>query len=327
MVTFLARRLVNYLILCVLATFLAFALASATFDPLAQLRQRQPPPPASTIEAKRVQLHLDKAIPLRFGIWADGVVTRGDFGVTVTDQPINAELWRRVGISLRLFLAGTVLGVIVGVLVGVISAIRQYKIFDHLATLGSFLILSTPVFVIGTLLKVLWLPVNQAAGTQLLYFNGETTAGFSGGGFAALTDRLQHLVLPTVAIALGQIAYYSRYQRSAMLDVLGSDFLRTAQAKGLTRRKALLTHGLRTALIPMATLFAFGFGLLVTGGVFTERIFGWFGMGDWLLTGVATQDANIVTTVTLFIAVLVLISGWLSDVLYAALDPRVRVGA
>lgn len=326
MAMFLARRLLNYLVLCVLATFLAFALASLSFHPLDQLKQRQPPPPASTIEAKRVELHLDRSIVPRFGIWAEGVVTRGDFGDTVADQPINQELWRRVGISLRLFLAGTVLGVIVGVLVGVLSAIRQYKLSDRVATLASFVILSTPVFVIGTLLKVLWLPVNQVAGTQLLYFNGETSAGFTGSGWAALLDRLQHLVLPTIAIALGQIAYYSRYQRNAMLDVLGSDFLRTAQAKGLTRRKALFTHGLRTALIPMATLFAFGFGLLVTGGVFTERIFGWFGMGDWLLTGVSTQDANIVATVTLFIAVLVLISGWLSDVIYAALDPRVRVG-
>jgi peptide/nickel transport system permease protein len=110
-----------------------------------------------------------------------------------------------------------------------------------------------------------------------------------------------------------------------MLDVLGSDFLRTARAKGLTRRRALFKHGLRTALIPMATLFAFGFGLLVTGGVFTERIFGWFGMGDWLVYGVQQQDTNIVAIVTLFVAVLILFSGWLSDVLYAALDPRIRV--
>ncbi|HEY1967387.1 MAG TPA: ABC transporter permease [Pseudonocardia sp.] len=326
MALFLARKLVNYLILLVLATFLAFLLASLSFSPLDNLRQRQPPPPASTIAAKAHELHLDRQIVPRFGIWAKDVVLHGDFGKTVYSQPINAELWRRVGISLRLFLAGTVLGVAAGVLLGVLSAVRQYKLTDHVATFFSFLILSTPVFVIGTMLKVLWLPVNQAAGTQLLYFNGETSAGFTGTDWEALIDRFQHLVLPTVAIALGQIAYYSRYQRNAMLDVLGSDFLRTAQAKGLTRRKALFTHGLRTALIPMATLFAFGFGLLITGGVFTERIFGWFGMGDWLLVGVATQDANIVTTVTLFIGVLVLLSGWLSDVLYAALDPRVRVG-
>jgi peptide/nickel transport system permease protein len=325
MIGFLARRLANYVVLCVLATFLAYALASLTFRPLDQFAQRQPPPPASTIEAKRVSLNLDKPIPVRFGVWAEGVA-RGNFGRTVAEAPINDELWRRVGISLRLFLLGTILGVVVGVLLGVTAAIKQYKLFDHATTFLSFLVLSTPVFVIGTLLKVAWLPINQAAGTQLLYFNGESTTGFTGTWAEQLVDRVQHLVLPTVAIALGLAAVYSRYQRSAMLDVLGSDFLRTAQAKGLTRRRALFKHGLRTALIPMATLFAFGFGLLVTGGVFTERIFGWFGMGDWLIVGVQNQDANIIATVTLFIAVLVLFSGWLSDVLYAALDPRVRVG-
>ena len=167
--------------------------------------------------------------------------------------------------------------------------------------------------------------INEAAGTTVLYFTGEFSPGFDGSWAAALVDRLAHLVLPTVAIALHQIAVYSRYQRSAMLDVLGSEFLRTVQAKGLTRRRTLFTHGLRTALIPMATLFAFGFGLLITGGVFTERIFGWYGMGDWFVYGVQQNDTNIVATVTLFVAVLVLFSGWLSDVLYAALDPRIRL--
>jgi peptide/nickel transport system permease protein len=181
------------------------------------------------------------------------------------------------------------------------------------------------VFVLGTLLKYGALEINQLTGSQYLQFTNEATPGFEGSWLASIGDRLRYLIVPTLTIALGQIAFYSRYQRSAMLDVLGSDFLRTAQAKGLTRRRALFKHGMRTALIPMATLFAFGFGLLVTGGVFTERIFTWHGMGEWLVQGVNAQDTNIVATVTLFVAVLVLISGWLSDVLYAALDPRIRV--
>jgi peptide/nickel transport system permease protein len=324
MVRFLARRLVNYIVLCIIATFLAYTLASLSFRPLSALENRQPPPPPATIAAKAAELNLDEPIPQRFLTWASGVV-RGDFGKTVVSAPIADQILPRAGTSLRLFLAGTLIGVTLGVLVGVTSAIRQYKISDYLATFLSFVLLSTPVFVLGTLLKVAWLPVNLAAGTQILYFTGETTAGFQGTFWESTLDRLQHLVLPTIAIALGQIALYSRYQRSAMLDVLGSDFLRTAQAKGLTRRRALFSHGLRTALIPMATLFAFGFGLLITGGVFTERIFGWFGMGDWLIVGVQDQDANIVATVTLFVAVCVLVSGWLADVLYAALDPRVRI--
>jgi peptide/nickel transport system permease protein len=321
---YLARRLLNYVVLCLVATFLAFALASVTFDPLGLLRQRQPPPPAATIAAKGHELHLDQPIPQRFATWMGGVL-HGDFGLTTQDRPITAELGRRAGVSLRLFLVGITAGILLGVLLGVVSAIRQYKLSDYLATLYSFVVLSTPVFVLGTLLKYGALEVNQLTGSQYLQFTGEASPGFDGSWLAGLDDRLRHLIVPTLTIALGQIAFYSRYQRSAMLDVLGSDFLRTAQAKGLTRRRALFKHGMRTALIPMATLFAFGFGLLITGGVFTEKIFTWHGMGEWLVDGVNAQDANIVATVTLFVAVLVLISGWLSDVLYALLDPRIRV--
>lgn len=324
MTGFLARRLANYVVLCLVATFLAFSLASLSFAPLSELEGRNPPPPPAVIAAKRAELRLDEPIPARFAGWMGGVL-HGDFGTTVTGQPITDELTSRIGVSLRLFALGTVVGIVIGVLVGVVSAIRQYRASDYVATLSSFLVLSTPVFLIGTLLKFGGLQLNAAAGSTVLYFTGEATPGFEGSWGAALVDRLAHLVLPTLAIALTQIALYSRYQRSAMLDVLGSDFLRTAQAKGLTRRKALFKHGLRTALIPMATLFAFGFGLLITGGVFTERIFGWYGMGDWFVDGVTRNDTNIVATVTLFVAVMVLLSGWLSDVLYAALDPRIRV--
>jgi peptide/nickel transport system permease protein len=324
MARFLIRRLVNYVALCLVATFLAFALAALTFDPVGKLSARNPPPPQATIDAKRAELHLDDPIPARFVAWM-GDAVHGDFGKTVVNTSISDELPRRIGVSLRLFLLGTVVGIGLGVLVGVAGAIRQYRFSDYAATFFSFVVLSTPVFLLGLLLKYGALELNSAAGAQLLVFTGETTPGFEGGFGAALLDRIQHLILPTLTIALGQIAYYSRYQRSAMLDVLGSDFLRTAQAKGLTRRRALFKHGLRTALVPMATLFAFGFGLLITGGTFTERIFGWFGMGDWLVYGIEQDDTNITATVTLFVAVLVLISGWLSDVFYALLDPRVRL--
>ncbi|GAA3665949.1 peptide/nickel transport system permease protein [Lentzea atacamensis] len=324
MAGFLLRRLVNYVVLALVATFLAFTLASVTFDPIGVLQQRNPPPPAASIEAKKRDLHLDQPIPQRFVTWMGGVV-QGDFGRTIADRPITDELGRRIGVSLRLFLLGITIGILFGVLLGVVSAIRQYKFSDYFATLFSFILLSTPVFVLGTLLKMGAQGINDSIGTNVLIFVGEQTPGFQGNWFEHLGDRLQHLIVPTLAIALGQIAYYSRYQRSSMLDVLGSDFLRTAQAKGLTRRKALFKHGLRTALIPMATLFAFGFGLLVVGGTFTERIFGWFGMGDWLVTGISAQDTNVTATVTLFVAVCVLFSGWLADVLYAALDPRIRV--
>lgn len=258
MTLFLLRRLLNYLLLLVVASFVTYCAAALTFDPLASVLGRTPPPPPEVIAAQRLALGLDDPVPQRYLTWITGVL-QGDFGQTITGQQVTDELWRRAGVSLRLLVVGTVVGVALGVVLGVVGAIRQYKPSDYVGTVFSFVTLSTPVFLLGILLQFVAIQLNGAAGTTLLYFSGETTAGFQGSAGAALLDRLQHLVLPTFAIALTQIAFYSRYQRSAMLDVLGSDFLRTAQAKGLTRSRALFTHGLRTALIPMATLFAFGF--------------------------------------------------------------------
>ncbi len=324
MITFLLRRLANYVVLCFVVVFLTYLLASLTFDPIALLVHHQPPPPQAVINDKIRQLHLNQPIPQRFVEWFGGVL-HGDFGNDVFGNPISQDLWTRALTSLRLFGLGTLIGVVFGVLVGVVSAIRQYRVTDYVATFGSFVLIAMPVFVLGTLLKFGAIKLNQLTGSDFLVFEGEVTPGFTGSFGAELGDRLRHLILPTLAIALGLVAYYSRYQRNAMLDVLGSDFLRTARAKGLRRRRALYRHGLRTALIPMATLFAYGFGTLIVGGPFTEHIFDWHGMGEWLIIGIGAQDANLTTTVTLFVAVCVLLSGLLADLAYAALDPRVRI--
>ena len=324
MTRFLARRLLNYLVLLALASFLTFTLTSFTFEPLDSLLQRNPRPPQSTIDAKRAELDLDKPPPLRFAYWAAGAV-RGDFGTTITGQPVSDELWRRIGVSLRLVVIGSLVGTVVGVIVGAWVAIRQYRLSDRVITVLSLLILSTPVFVIANLLILGALRVNSILGVQLFEYTGETSPDAVGGAWNQFVDRLQHLVLPTFTLALGAIAGFSRYQRNAMLDVLGQDFIRTARAKGLTRRRALFKHGLRTALIPMATLFAYGVSGLVTGAVFTEKIFGWHGMGEWVVQGIATQDTNIIAAVTVFSGATILLAGLLSDVIYAALDPRVRV--
>jgi peptide/nickel transport system permease protein len=324
MTGFLARRLLNYVVLLVLASFLTFCLTSLAFKPLDSLEQRSPRPPQSAIDAKAAELDLDRPIPLRYVHWASNAV-QGDFGTTVTGHPVSDELGRRIGVSLRLLVIGSVLGAVIGVLVGAWSAIRQYRLSDRVITVASLLVLSTPTFVIANLLILGALRVNSIFGVQLFDYIGETSPVPVSGTWDQIVDRLQHLVLPTLTLALGSIAGYSRYQRNAMLDVLGQDFIRTARAKGLTKRQALFKHGLRTALIPMATLFAYGVGGLVTGAVFVEKIFGWHGMGEWVIQGVSTQDTNIIAAVTVFAGGVILLSGLLSDVIYATLDPRVRV--
>ena len=221
-------------------------------------------------------------------------------------------------------LLGSLLGMLLGVAAGAWSAVRQYRISDRLLTVLSFVLLSTPVFLVALLLKNGAIAAKDAAGHEVVPFTGYETPGLAGGLGAHLADWALHLLLPTVSLALGGLATYSRYQRGTMLDVLGSDYLRTAEAKGLTRRRALLKHGLRTAVIPMSTMFAYSFLGIFTGAIFTETIFGWHGMGEWLIQSINEQDVNSVVAINLFTAVVVLASGFLADTLHAALDPRVR---
>ncbi|HET6211864.1 MAG TPA: ABC transporter permease, partial [Micromonosporaceae bacterium] len=228
----------------------------------------------------------------------------------------------------RLLVVGSVLGTAIGVLLGAFGAIRQYKPSDSVMTLAAFVILATPVVVLAVAAKIGGTYVNQAIGRAddpVIFTTGEITPGLSTWSWAGLTDRAAHLVLPSLVLIAVGFAFYSRYQRSAMLDVLGSDFLRTAQAKGLSRGRALVKHGLRTALIPMATFFAFQFATLFVGATFTEKIFSWNGMGAWFVDSVTKNDVNAVAGITLLVAILVLLAGLVSDLAYAALDPRVRV--
>jgi peptide/nickel transport system permease protein len=226
-------------------------------------------------------------------------------------------------------LIGTVVGTLLGVAAGAYGAVRQYRWSDRVLTLFSFVTLSIPVVVLAVLFKNAGIELNNVLGftgdAKLLYTTGEITPGLDSWSWAGIVNRLAHLVLPTLVLAVSAIAFYGRYQRNAMLDVLGSDFLRTARAKGLPRTQALIKHGLRTALIPMATFFAYQFALLFVGATFTEKIFGWHGMGEYFVDSVTKNDVNSVAAVTLFVAILVLIAGFLSDIAYALLDPRVRV--
>ena len=324
MLGYLGRRAGYYVVLLLAALFISYALASASMNPRAYFEGRRPQPPAEMIDAQLTELGINDKVPFlqRFGTWAGHAIT-GDLGRTIDGTSVNDEFGRRIGVSLRLLLIGTLVGTVVGVLAGAWGAIRQYRFSDRAVTVISFILLSTPVFLLATLLKIGTTWLNDNVG-HLIDFTGEKTPGLQGGFLVQLGDRAGHLLLPTLSIALGTIAAYSRYQRATMLDVLASDYLRTALAKGIHPRVAMLKHGLRTALVPMTTFFAFGFLGIFTGAAFTERIFGWHGMGDWFMNAVGRNDLNSVVAVNLFAAVVVLLSGFLADILLAVLDPRVR---
>jgi peptide/nickel transport system permease protein len=310
----------------VIATSGAYALASISLKPRSNFEGRNPPPPERVVDEQLDELNLNDKTPVleRYATWVKGLA-RGDFGKTWDGNSVNAELARRIGVTLRLLLIATVVGGVLGILAGAWGAIRQYRVSDHVVTMLSFVILSIPVFVLAVVLEIVAVGFNNAVGTKVFEYTGEFTPGLEGGFFTHALDRLQHLILPSLTLVFGEIAIFSRYQRSAMLDVLGQDFVRTAQAKGLRRRTALLKHALRTALIPAVTYFIYNFGILIVGATFTEKIFGWHGMGEWFVDSVTRNDTNAVAAVTCFAAVMILLAGLISDVAYAVLDPRIRV--
>jgi peptide/nickel transport system permease protein len=323
MLKFIARRFVNYLILVFIATSLAYILGSLTLDPRARYEGRNPPIPAATIHAELQERNADPTTPVltRYEHWLTGVL-HGDFGKQIVgEDTVASEMKRRIGVSLRLLLLGTVFGAVGGVLVGVLGAVRQRKPIDVGSTFFSYVLLASPTVVVIIVVQFIFVWIGHHGG-PLLPTASEYDSTLH--GFSFWTDRAKRLIMPTIVLAMFGISFFSRYQRSAMLDVLGSDFLRTARAKGLTRRQALFKHGVRTALIPIVTFFAYSFGLLLTGATFTETLFNWHGMGQYLILSVQSHDVNAVAAVACFTAVLVLLSGLLSDVLYAALDPRVR---
>jgi peptide/nickel transport system permease protein len=183
------------------------------------------------------------------------------------------------------------------------------------------------VFWLAALLKEYGaIRLNKLFGEQVVYTVGAETPNLTGGFGARLADWAGHLVLPTIALALISFAAWSRYQRATMLDVLGSDYIRLARAKGLSRSRVMTRHALRNALIPLVTVVAIDIGAVFGGAVITERVFSWQGMGALLVQGVQTYDVNVLLAWLMVTSILVVLFNLIADVLYAVLDPRIRYG-
>ncbi len=323
--TYLLRRLLNYVILLFVAVTLTYFLAATQLNPRALYEVVNPPIDPVSIEQSLRAKNLSDQVPLlqRWWTWFTGVL-HGDWGESPRGGDVAAEVGRRMWVSLRLITLGSVIGIVLGVIIGAWTATRQYKASDRTVTVLSLVLLSMPSFVIATVLIIIATKINQAVGTPIFEFTGET--GEHGSyPLAWLADRAQHLLLPTLTLALFGIASFSRYQRNLMLDTLGSDFVRTARAKGLRRQKAVMKHALRTSLIPTGTYFAFSVATLFTGSAFMELIFTFHGMGIYGVTTIQQQDVHGAVAVTAFAGVCVLVGAVLADVMVAILDPRVRL--
>jgi|SRR5882757_1206810 len=325
MLPFIVRRLLISVVVLFVSTYGVFILASYSGNPLATLSTRQPPPPPSTINALKDQLHLNTPVPLRYFYWLGGVL-HGDLGKSINNIPVKSQIFARLGTTTELVFVAMIVALILAVIAGVVSAVKQYSVIDYGTTFIGFILISIPTFWMAGLLKDVAIRINQDVGSQIFSFSGQSTPDYSGGFFGNLSDRASHLILPTITLALISYASWSRYQRASMLDVLNSDYLRLARAKGVRWRRVLVRHGLRTALIPLTTVVAIGFGAIIGGAVVTETVFDWHGMGEYLVQAVNAHDTNQLLAWLLFSALAVVLFNLIADVLYAVLDPRIRLG-
>ncbi|MDN5763732.1 MAG: ABC transporter permease [Microlunatus sp.] len=324
---YVARRLLNYAILLFVAISLSYLLAATQLNPRALYEVQNPPLDPVAIEASLREKNLSDNVPLlqRYWTWLTDIVLHWDWGQGPRGGDVNAEVSRRIWVSLRLITIGSLVGIVTGVVIGAWTATRQYKPSDRFFTASSLFLLSVPSFVIASVLQVWATDLNDATGIRFFEFVGETGAV---GSYPAawLVDRLQHLLLPTIVLILLNAAFFSRIQRNLMLDSLGADYVRTARAKGLRRAKAVMKHALRTSLIPTGTYFAFSVATLFTGATFMEIIFSFHGMGEYGVTTILGQDVNGAVAVAAFSGVCVLVGAVLADIMVAILDPRVRLG-
>jgi len=326
MLKYILRRLANYVILLFLAVSGTYFLAAVCLNPYSLYAVRQPPIDPNVLENMMRSYNLSDQVPLieRYWTWLTNILLHWDWGRSPLGAYVNEQIATRMWVSLRLVLIGTLVGTVIGVALGVWAAVRQYKVGDRVYTVLAMVSLCTPTVVMAVIAMISATKINRWTGLQIFEFIGirGNTGNYPG---AALVDSLQHLLLPTLVLLIIQATYLSRMQRNLMLDALGSDFVRTARAKGLTRQQAVRRHALRTALIPIGTQVAFSIPLMFTGAVVTETVFNWQGIGKYMVDTITKMDVHGVVAVTAFSGVLICIGAILSDVVVSALDPRVRL--
>jgi peptide/nickel transport system permease protein len=258
----------------------------------------------------------------------------GDFGVSwrlLRDRPVTDLLWSRLPKTLQLIGLETLFSIMIGVPIGIYSAVKQYSKFDYFFTSIAFMGSAMPTFFFGILMilafsilpKQAGLPyvpagLSESVRDYTIPLIGTIEAG-------SLSDRVMHLILPVSVLTLYNIAFYSRYIRSSMLEVLRQDYIRTARSKGLRERVVILKHALRNGLIPFITIVVFTLPGLFSGAIITESIFAWPGMGRLYLLALGDYDYPVAMAIFFIIAVLTVIATLLRDILYSAVDPRIRL--
>jgi peptide/nickel transport system permease protein len=326
---YVIRRILVSIPILIGSSILVFVMVKLSGDPLEPLKLRNPPAPRHTIQLEEHRLGLDKPIYEQYLNWLKGLLLHGDFGESVhPTMSIGHEIGDRLVVTLRLIFLSVVIALIFAVITGVLSAIRQYSVTDYSFTFIGFLFLAMPTFWFAILLKSAGIWLNGLDGdpsTQIFYTIGDKSVFLADdSAWGHFKDIAGHLILPTIVLGLVSYAAWSRFQRASMLEVLNSDYVRLARAKGLRSRRVLVRHALRTALIPLTTVTALDIAALLGGAVITERVFQWHGMGEFLLDAIGEKDAYAMMGWLLVSALIVILFNLVADLLYAALDPRIR---
>ncbi len=320
MLRYVIRRLLWTIPMLLITSIIVFVAIKATTNPAAL---RGPGISSEDALRYREQLGLDKSGTEQYVIWLKNIV-RGDLGISLeTRQEVWPDLRSAMWNTVRLGLFAWLITITLGVTIGVISAVRQYSWFDNTSTGLSFVGLSVPPFFFGLVLQlVLVLKFQDWFGGTPFYTSQMNSPGESCGLCA---DRLRHMVLPALTIAVQGVAIYSRLMRASMLDVLSSDYMRTARAKGISERRVIVRHAVRNALIPVTTFAALDIGAIIGGLIITESVFQWPGMGMYFTSSFGDGDYARVLPWMMIVVVSVVVFNLIADILYGVLDPRIRV--
>jgi peptide/nickel transport system permease protein len=317
---FVIRRILYSIPVLVATSFVIFTAVSLSGDPAARLKQN-PRFDQRSLEVIEMKYQLDKPIPVRYWYWLKDVTTN-KLGTSLnTGQPIWPDMKRVMSHTAQLILTAELLALLIGIVIGVYSAIRQYSLFDHAATSLSFLGFAMPTFWLALLLQVLFVNIYLKWDTRIFYTSGLNNPGE---GWFSL-DRVQHLALPVATLAIISVGLYSRFMRAAMLEVINSDYVRTARAKGLAEWRVITHHVVRNALIPLVTVTALNVGALFGGAIVTETVFALDGMGFYFNSNLQQLDVYAVMAWLLVTAVIIIFANLLADIVYGYLDPRIRL--
>ncbi len=322
MARYTLRRVLQAIPIIFILSVLLFAMVRAAPGGPLSTAYRNPNVTKEQIELLKKQLGLDKPLPVQYVNWL-GDMLRGDMGESIKfRRPVSEMIAERIPNTLILVGVSFLVTLIIALPVGILSARKPYSVFDYIATTLTFIGQSVPVYWLGlALILVFYVAiVNPYTGNPLFPSGGMRTIG----GNNNVIDLAWHLVLPVTALSASWAAWYSRFLRSSLMDVLHEDYVRTARAKGASDRMVYYKHALRNAILPLVTLIALDLPSLFAGALFIETIFAWPGMGRLFWDAARGRDYPVLLAVVMIDAIIIIFCNILADLFYGILDPRVK---